>query len=174
MQASRCTLGPQRRPSMWTLCACVTKRISSLSLHSGRQSCGGTTQHMPVHSACSLTASKYTRGSWNSRGIGRKMGTSASAVQPSGLLRCESHSFSCSRSFWRNISFSRSHSLSRSAGRNAAGLSCPGLFVEVSRDVAVVEEDTEVCWGSEVVLARLGICGLFWPDEGEEELELRL
>lgn len=158
MQASRCTLGPQRRPSMWTLWTCVTKRISSLSLHSGRQSGGGTTRHMPAASACSLTASKYIRGSRNSRGAGRKTGASPSAAQPSGLLRWRSHSFSCSRSFWRVISFSRSQSLSRSAGRNAAGFSCPGLLVEVSRE-EVVEEDTEVCWGSEVVLARLGFCG---------------
>lgn len=168
MQASRCTLGPQRRPSMWTLCTCVTKRISSLSLHSGRQSGGGATRHMPATSACSLTASKYTRGSWNSLGAGRKMGTSPRAAQPSGLLRWRSHSFSCSRSFWRVSSFSRSHSLSRSTARNAAGLSCPGLLVEVRGEE--VEEDTEVCWGSEVVLTWLGFGEWFWPNEGEEAL----
>lgn len=35
------------------------------------------------------------------------------------------------------------------------------------------EEDAEVCWGSEVVLARLGFGELLWPIKGEEEEELR-
>lgn len=50
MQASRCTLGPQRLPSLWMCWLCVTKRISSFSLHSGLQSGGGITVHIPYFS----------------------------------------------------------------------------------------------------------------------------
>lgn len=49
------------------------------------------------------------------------------------------------------------------------------MFEEASGEEGeeVLEEDTEVRWESEVVLARLGFCVIFWPNDGEEEDELR-
>lgn len=86
IQASRCTLGPQRLPSLCMCWICVTNRISSFSLHSGLHSGGGITLHIPYFSTWARTDSMYISGSWNSLVEGVRMGISPSIPHPDLLL----------------------------------------------------------------------------------------